>query len=567
MKRYICYALLLQLLLLGTATATELDALDVMFREVQRSMKVLKRHDEAPYYISYEITEDVAATVSGAFGKATSRNFIVSRYLDIDLRLGDYSLDNTHPLRGGLSELSNGPATTPIEDEEALRTTLWLHTDVAYKQALTQFTRVKSAVQSSVRPVFRVGDYSPYPVRKFSEAKVELDADFEHWRDKIQQYTEPFSEAEFIQDNYAYIFGDVETRWFVNSDGSRILVSKPYYRLVIQATTKADDGMEISLERTFDASTPNKILQDEQVMSAVRSMIEDLHALRVAPLVEPYTGPAILSGRSTGVFFHEVLGHRVEGHRQRLLDEGQTFHSQLNQRLLPRSFSVVFDPTEGSFDGVELIGGYKYDNQGVEAQRVVVVDRGTLKGFLMSKTPIMGFYRSNGHGRKNYGYPVVSRQSNLFVEIRNPHTRDELEAMLIERIKEQGKPYGLYFADVKGGFTLTARSMPNAFNVNPLMVYRLYPDGSKELVRGVDLIGTPLTTFSRVEAGADDYEVFNDVCDAESGQLPVSTVAPSILISQIEVQKTESSRSIPPILPSPVSRIDGHSGSRADSER
>ena len=363
-KRFICILLLAQVVFAGSMVGADFDALEVMYREVQRSMKVLQEHDEPPYYISYEVTEDVAATVSGAFGKATSENYIVSRYLDIDLRLGSYSLDNTHPLRGGLGAQASGPATTPIEDEEALRTTLWFHTDVAYKQALAQFSRVKSAVQSSVRPVFRVGDYSSYPVRKYSEPRIELEADLPQWRDKIRLYTKPFSEAAFIKDNYAYVFGDVETRWFVNSDGSRVLVSHPYYRLVIQATTKADDGMELSVERTFDASTPEQVLQDEKVMDAVSSMIEDLQALRDAPLVEPYTGPAILSGRSTGVFFHEVLGHRVEGHRQRLLDEAQTFHSQLNQRLLPSSFSVVFDPTIREFDGVELIGDYKYRQSG-----------------------------------------------------------------------------------------------------------------------------------------------------------------------------------------------------------
>lgn len=555
------------LVLSGSAIGAEFDALDVMFREVQRSMQLLKKEDEPPYYISYEVTEDVAATVSGAFGKATSENYIVSRYLDIDLRLGDYSLDNTHPLRGGLETQSIGPSTTPIEDEEALRTTLWLHTDIAYKQALVQFTRVKSAVQSSVRPFFRVGDFSKYPVRKYSEPRVELDADLAQWKDKIREYTQPFAEAEFIQENYAYIFGDVETRWFVNSDGTRVLVSQPYYRLVIQATSKADDGMELTVERAFDASTPDKILQDDTVLHAVHSMITDLKALRSAPVVEPYTGPAILSGKSTGVFFHEVLGRRVEGHRQRLLDEGQTFYSQINKRLLPRSFSVVFDPTINSFDGVELVGDYKFDNQGVEGQRVVVVNRGVLEDFLMSKTPIMGYFRSNGHGRKNYGFPVVSRQSNLFVEVRNPHTREELETMLMDRIREQGKPFGLYFADVRGGDTLTGRSMPNTFNVNPIMVYLLYPDGTKELVRGVDLIGTPLITLSRIEAGADDIEVFNDVSDAESGQLPVSTVAPSILISQIEVQKTESSRDTPPILPSPVRHLQEQSSPSAGKKQ
>ena len=351
----------------------------------------------------------------------------------------------------------------------------------------------------------------------------------------------------------------METRWFVSSDGSKIKQSTPYYSLTIQAATKADDGMEMGRVITFESDTTEDWPNDEEILAAVDQMIEDLEALRVAPIVDPYTGPAILSGRATAVFFHEILGHRLEGHRQKALDEGQTFKKKVGELILPQNFSVVFDPSIGNWGDTQLIGDYEFDNEGVRGERVVVVDKGVLKGFLMSRAPIEGYPRSNGHGRKNFGLQVVARQSNLFVEVENAHTPEELEAMLLERVKEQGKPFGLYFDDITGGFTITGRSLPNAFNVTPVMVYKLHPDGSKELVRGVDLIGTPLTSFSRVEAGANDYEVFNGICGAESGQIPVSAVAPSILVSQIEIQKAAANRNIPPILPSPVGDSDAPS--------
>ena len=190
-------------------------------------------------------------------------------------------------------------------------------------------------------------------------------------------------------------------------------------------------------------------------------------------------------------------------------------------------------------------------NQGVRGRRVVVVDHGILKNFLMSRSPIEGFPQSNGHGRKQQGLAAVARQSNLIVEISNPVSHADLKKMLMEEIKKQNKPFGLYFQDVEGGFTLTGRIIPNAFNVLPIMVYRVFPDGREELVRGVDLIGTPLTTFSKMVTGDDQIATFNGICGAESGAVPVSASSPAVLVSQIEVQKKEKSQERTPILPPP----------------
>ncbi len=278
-------------------------------------------------------------------------------------------------------------------------------------------------------------------------------------------------------------------------------------------------------------------------------MIADLEALRVAPIVDPYTGPAILSGRAAGVFFHEVLGHRVEGYRQKEAEEGQTFKKKVGQMVLPAGFSVYSDPTRRRLGDTDLAGAYVIDNEGLTARRVTVIDRGIFRNFLMSRMPVEGFPVSNGHGRRQQGFMPVARQSNLIVEVAHPVTPAELKKMLIDEIRQAGKPFGLYFDDIQGGFTLTGRTLPNAFNVLPVMVYKVYPDGREQLVRGVDLIGTPLTTFSRIIAGDDAMATFNGICGAESGLVPVSASAPAVLIAQIEVQKKSKSEERPPILP------------------
>jgi predicted Zn-dependent protease len=278
----------------------------------------------------------------------------------------------------------------------------------------------------------------------------------------------------------------------------------------------------------------------------------DLEGLLGAPVAEPFVGPAIFSGRAAGVFFHEIFGHRVEGHRQKDESEGQTFTRSVGTKVLPDFLSVVFDPTRRKAAGADLNGWYAYDDEGVKARPVTVVENGVLKTFLMSRSPIRGFDRSNGHGRRQPGAEVVSRQSNLIVESARTVPDKRLRQMLVEEIKRQGKPYGLFFRDVTGGFTTTARGGLQAFKVMPVVVYRVYADGRPdELVRGADIVGTPLASFAKILATSDTPEVFNGYCGAESGSVPVAAVSPALLVSEIEIEKKAKSQDRPPLLPAP----------------
>ena len=337
----------------------------------------------------------------------------------------------------------------------------------------------------------------------------------------------------------------------MNSEGAVIQTSQPAFRLFIVANTKASDGMELPRYESYFGFSEKDLPDDATVLKAVDKMIHDMEALRVAPVVDTYTGPAILSGRASGVFFHEIFGHRVEGQRQKNSDDAQTFKQKIGQPILAKEFSVYFDPTTRRLANTDLAGSYLYDNQGVKARRVAVVENGVLKTFLMSRKPVEGIPQSNGHGRKQVGMAPVARQSNLIVEVKPSAVQPDLKTLLIAEIKKQGLPYGLLFDDIQGGFTFTGRTVPNAFNVLPLMVYRIYPDGREELVRGADLIGTPLTTFSKIAAADKNVAVFNGICGAESGGVPVSASSPAIFVSQIEVQKKAKSQERIPILPAP----------------
>lgn len=536
------------------------EVLAAMQAELTREMSILGKQPTPPYFMSYEITEVQSATAGASFGKLVWSNQNRHRQLDLEVRVGSYDFDNTHLLRGvgaGAGQRPNFLQMPVDDDPAAIRALLWNYTDSDYKRALEQFTKAKTNNEVKVEQEDKSADFSREAPEKSAAKLLSLSVDQLAWEDRVRKYTAPFARLGNIYEARADLSGSVETRWFASSEGSAIETSQAYYRLSISAATKADDGMVLPRYESYYASTPEGLPGDATVLQAVDKMIRDLQALREAPVIDAYTGPAILSGRASGVFFHEVFGHRIEGHRQKNEDESQTFRKKVGEAILPASFSVYFDPTLRRLGSSDLVGAYDFDSEGVKARRVIVVDHGVFKSFLMSRTPIEGFPKSNGHGRSQPGYRPVARQSNLIVEVSGAVPKAQLKKMLLDQIKKESKPFGLYFDDIQGGFTLTNRTIPNAFNVLPIMVYRVYPDGREELVRGVNLIGTPLTAFSKIAAGDDEEGVFNGVCGAESGGVPVATVSPGILVSQIEVQKQQKSQERAPILPAPFEDKSG----------
>jgi predicted Zn-dependent protease len=316
--------------------------------------------------------------------------------------------------------------------------------------------------------------------------------------------------------------------------------------------------MDLFRAQTFEAETVDGLPRQELLEAAMRDLAESLEALRKAPVTEPFDGPAILSGRAAAVFFHEVLGHRLEGQRQRGDEEGQTFTKDVGKPVLPSFLSVADDPTQTRFGNTWLSGSYEYDDEGQKAQRVDLIEDGVLKTFLMSRLPIANFAESNGHGRAQTGRMPTGRQGNLIVTSTKSVPDAELRKQLIAEAKSQGKPYGLYFEDISSGFAVTTRNSPQAFQVIPLVVYRVYVDGRPdELVRGVSIVGTPLEAMKNILATGDKSEVFNGECGAESGTVPVSAVAPAMLLKDLETQRQPQGTARPPILAIPGQQGSG----------
>ena len=536
-------------------TAPANPILAILQSELQRNMQVLKDQPVPAYFAAYTMHDSRSTQILAAFGAIERSDENHQRFATVEVRVGDYLLDNTHPIRGDARAM--GPRLAQVglplsDDEKPIRQALWRATDRTYKSATEALTRVKTNVAAKVKDEDPAADFSREEKQEHNDSAVNYSLDTKAWEARLRRVSALFSgDPQVLRSNVSLTI-EADNRYYTNSEGSLIATGDVGARIFIQGVTKAADGMELPLYTTYFATSPDGLPDEKQLTADTRAMMQLLAELRTAPLVDPYSGPAILSGRAAGVFFHEIFGHRVEGNRQRNVDDGQTFAGKLNQPILPSFLSVEFDPLLKKVGSVELMGHYLYDDQGVKGQRVTVVDKGVLKTFLLDRAPLKTFTRSNGHGRAEPGFMPVSRQSNLVVESSKTMSNDDLMNQLRQEAKKQGKPFGLYFDNIEGGFTTTGRGSANAFNVLPNVVYRIYTDGrAPELVRGVDLIGTPLTAFAKIIATGDKKDVFNGVCGAESGGVPVSAASPSLLVSEVEVQKKATSQETAPILPAP----------------
>ena len=532
--------------------------LRAMEEELQRSMNELgEKGDPPPYFMSYAVTETEQTTLASSYGALRSSSSDRSRLLDIDVRVGDYQLDNTHQVRGmpsfQLLDFS-GPVAIPLENDiDAIKSILWLQTDKRYKAAADQLVKVKTNRVVTAEEEDSSADFSQESPEIFIGPLSSISIDLEPWEERLREYSALLDSDPAIYESNVTLTTVATNKYLVNSEGSTVQHGTAHVRVSLYAATRADDGMELYRFESFDAHSPERLADDETIRGAIDRMATDLLALRDAPAIEPYAGPAILSGRATGVFFHEIFGHRIEGHRQKGDLEGQTFTKKINERILPEFVSVYSDPSQKRAGDIDLLGHYGIDDEGVKARRVAVVEDGVLRSFLMSRSPVEGFDGSNGHGRRQPGRAAVGRQSNLIVESSQTVSDARLRELLVEEVERQGKEYGLLFSDIAGGFTFTGRGMPQVFQVTPIMVYRIYADDRPdEFVRGVDLIGTPLVSFSEIIATGTETDVFNGFCGAESGIVPVSAVAPAILTAQIEIQKKAKGADRPPLLPRPA---------------
>ena len=529
-----------------------------MQEELQFNMEQLKAKPVPAYFMSLRMNDNYTARVYSDFGvSGTYENR--NRSITPMVRVGSEETDNfkfNSQQRNSLDFQRFNGITVPYTDNAimAIRQAIWDETMARYSAALTNYSNALSTMQTTSGNEDKAPCFSSAPVEKYYEKPLDdsqLSLDNEYWKERLNRITRVFNSNEFIEAGTAVIEYTVVRTTIVNSEGSVVAQNRKTVRLMFQCSIRAEDGMVCPMHRDWFAFSPDDMPDDETLIATAEDMVRRLTALREAPVADPYSGPAIMSGSASGVFFHEIFGHRLEAHRMK--SGGQTFKKMVGEMVLPADFQVFDDPSLKEYAGTDLNGHYLFDDEAVRAQRVDCVKDGVLSNFLMDRVPIEGFPASNGHGRAAQGLDPVSRQSNLVIETTHPYSDAELRAMLIDALRKEGKEYGYFFATASSGMTYTGEGRSiNSFGVDPVEVYRVYTDGRPDqLVRGVTLIGTPLAMFSEIAAGGGTPVVFTGFCGAESGQVPVTAISPSIFINKIETQRTGSIHENPMILPRP----------------
>ncbi|WP_292270888.1 TldD/PmbA family protein [Butyricimonas sp.] len=552
---------IISILLIPFISGAQDQFTDFLRTELRAQMDELKKQEFPPYYMNYRVVDEQFARVITSFGVLTAKESNRERTLVPQIRIGNPEFDNFKIKQMG-SPISrfHGPsyAVLPIDDtngDNATRQAIWNEVNNRYKFAIDAYQTARAETTINVAEEDKAPCFSQAPAEKYYEAPLPANrtaVDLDAWEKRLKEISAVFKKHPKILRGDASFRYTVKRIYVLDSEGTEVVQNLTYARIMVQGAAKADDGMELPLVLSYFAHSPESLPSNEQIVKDANLMADKLIALRDAPIVDPYTGPAILSGSASGVFFHEIFGHRIEGQRMKSDKDAQTFKKMIGEYVLPPHLQVFSDPTLKNYADQDMNGYYKYDDQGVKAERVDVVIDGKLNDFLMTRTPLDAHPRSNGHARADIGYDPVSRQSNLVVESSDPKTEEELRQLLIAEIKKQGKDRGYFFKSVTGGFTMTNRRGANAFNVTPLEVYEVYADGRPDkLVRGVDLIGTPLSMFSNIIYAGKAPEIFTGTCGAESGGIPVTATSPTILVQKVEMQRKAKASDLPPILEKP----------------
>ncbi|MBQ9284956.1 MAG: hypothetical protein IJ209_01540 [Bacteroidaceae bacterium] len=552
----------------AAAQTAETDTLlRILREELAADFEELQQQDVQPYFISFRVQERWDADIAASFGFLGTSNQDHTRTFTPQVRVGSPELDNfkfNNQSRSGLQPLPLTDAST-----DALRVAIWTQMLTAYDRATSTYRDAQSRLRSQAdnedkAPCFSVlgGSSSvkrpsgpSVPAETFYEPPLShpslTPAEQSAWEERLCRISAVFRQWPQFSEAIVRLKMENQRTHLVSTEGTAIVQNRVSYRVFMQASMKTDDGMVLPLTQTYYATSLDALPAEDVMLRDAEDVGRRLEALSKAPVADPFTGPAIMSGQASGVFFHEIFGHRLEGHRMKT--GGQTFRKMVGERVLPTDFQVYCDPTLTHYGAQPLNGGYRYDDEGTPARRVNNVVDGILKEFLMSRVPLDSFPESNGHGRTAEGADPVSRQSNLVVETRKPYTAAQLRHLLRDEARRQGKEYGYLFQSVSGGYTQTGEGNSiNSFNVTPLEVYRIYVDGRPdELVRGVDLIGTPLSMFSNIAAAGDTPSTFIGVCGAESGWVPVSATSPMIYVSKIETQRRQQKGNLMPILKAP----------------
>lgn len=511
---------------------------NLLRNEAQFYLDKLKDRDEPAYFISFRVVDEKQTFLSSEFGLSSSRT-LHKRSLTPHVRVGNRQTDNYSKDYVFYNFSRSFDLPLDSDNEYAIKEAIWTGMKKQYKEGKEAYQKYMTSRKTNKSDLDTIPSFAQAPTEIYYEkpySEKETAIDEIYFEKYLNDVSRIFKEYEELTTGNAALDYRIVRTTIVNTEGTVVAQNRKSFVVTMQATAKADDGTDCTLNESFFAYSADKLPNKAEMEEKARDLANRVMALSKAPVADAYAGPAILSGKAAAVLFHEVLGHRLEATRSEFINNNLAGFQ--DKQMTSSSIQLYMDPTLKTYKGRDLDGFYLYDDEGVKAQRVQCIENGCLKQYLTSRTPAGEFNTSNGHARAEAGKNPSPRQSNLIVETTEPYSEAELREMLIAELKRQGKEYGYFFRNVDGGFTNRGSFRnTNLFNVNPTEVYKVFADGRKDqLVRGVTLIGTPLTVFTNIKAAGGESQVFSGYCGSVSGKVPVSGTSPYIYVSLIETQ-------------------------------
>jgi TldD protein len=312
-------------------------------------------------------------------------------------------------------------------DDTAFRMALWRTTQQMAEAAQEELGRVETNNRTSSQRQDDSDDFVIPPVSRYCHTQEAVSFDLEKIGSLLRKAAALTRGKPFVQGSYFEFSVQQGHRYFVDSSGTQVKTPFLYARLNYDLFNQLADGSKLKRNKSYEVTEEGQLPPEEKLLADVRRSLDELEALTHAPEAEPITVPTILKNRAMAVLVHEILGHRLEGHRQKMDSFGKTFTDKVGQPITAPFVTVVDDASLRNFKGVPLLGFYEYDDEGVKSRPVTLVENGVLRGFLMSASPIKGFPVSNGHGRGNLDKRPVARMGNTRLIASESVSYDELE--------------------------------------------------------------------------------------------------------------------------------------------
>ncbi|HEX4998460.1 MAG TPA: metallopeptidase TldD-related protein [Terriglobia bacterium] len=546
-----CLALALGLVVSGQSQ----QGTDIVFRamndELTRSMSQLQLKElQKPYFAQYVILDEDEYSAEATFGALTSSHRSRNRYGQTQVRIGDYDFDNSefNPGRGG-SPATGALYRTVVDDNYAgLRHDLWLASDAMYKQAIETLSQKRAYLQNKVQEE-QPPDFSKEKAVRAIAQRRNLEFDQAKWEAQLREWSRIFREYKDVQTSGVTLRARLTHRYMVNSEGTTTLQPELLVSLETGASVQAPDGMRIGYSIPFHARSFEDLPSPQVFADTIRQLAANLTSVRAAPVLEAnYSGPVLLTGAASTEMFARVLAPNLYGQRAPLGTRGSNNVSDLadrmNRPVLPPYFTVIDDPGQKRVGDRFLIGSYEIDDQGVPAKRVALIEDGLLNNMLMSRRPGQDRLQSNGHGRSGYPGRETTQIGNLFVTAKQGKSYDELKKQLINLAKEEKLKYALVIkgVSVSGGGPVGS----------PVLVYKVHvADGREELIRGASASGLSVSSLRHIQAAGKDAYVANRLTGIQGAETPVSVIAPSVLLEEMELSRPTGAQQKPALMTHP----------------